>query len=111
MLEDVPDARSALSQIEKALDAHGVKRAVFDQREVGEHADSVREAMWQWAQRSRSVEAIAIMAGTEMAQVRANMTALSRHVKLRAFTDPEEAQRWVRTTIPGHASGFYPKMS
>jgi hypothetical protein len=109
-IEDLADARRAQQQLDDALEGTGARRAVFDRRGQGDHDPEVREAMWSWLSQGGRLDAVALVLDSELARVRANMTAISRHVKLKAFIDPEEAEQWVRTTVPGRSTGFFPRM-
>lgn len=109
-LANPADARAGQMLLEQGLDRYGVKRVLLDQSAIGSHAEDVREAMWKWAQSSGKVEAIALVLADELSGVIANMTAVSRKVKLRAFTELDTAEDWLRKTVIGHTTGFFKPM-
>lgn len=97
-LASVPEAEALQERIEAHLDAHGLasgcRRVVFDNRKTTAHADEVRESMFQWA--TRTFDRVALLLESDMVGVRANMDALSRGAKLRAFHSLPEAIAWLR---------------
>lgn len=87
------------------LDAAHVRRLLMDARGQTEQPSAeVRDAAWSWLRRL-NLERIAYVVGTEEALKlsRINMTAISSHMPMRAFTSVLEAHRWLATTMPGSA--------
>jgi len=107
---DVAEGQQALAAVARALDEHGLKRVLVDQRGTGAQREDVREQFWGWMVEPGRLDAIALVLDSELAGVEANMTAISRHLKLRAFTDRLEAEQWVRRTVPGRQTGFFGKL-
>lgn len=93
-LTSIDDARMLYAELERAFEAHGVRRVLFDQTRAGTVDDPLREAMWTWIE-SAGLEAIAIIVAGELARVRLNMTALSKRLPLRAFVREDEATSWL----------------
>jgi hypothetical protein len=89
------EAERLQGSIERALVEHGVHKLVFDMRGVQEHIEDVRDAMWAWAARGEKVQAVALLIESELSRIRANMTALGRSARVRAFGAPLQAEMWL----------------
>jgi hypothetical protein len=93
-LESVPQAEALQQRVESRCQEVGCRRVVFDNRKTTAHPDDVRAAMFDWA--TTHFEKVALLLESDMIGVRANMEALSRGAKLRAFHDLAEAVAWLR---------------
>lgn len=93
-LESVPQAEALQKRVESRCEQAGCRRVVFDNRKTTAHEDHVRAAMFEWA--STHFDKVALLLESDMIGVRANMEALSRGAKLRAFHDLGEAVAWLR---------------
>ena len=93
-LKSVTEAEALQERVESQCQAAGCRRIVFDNRKTTAHTDDVRTAMFEWA--STTFDRVALLLESEMMGVRANMEALSRGAKLRAFHDLAEAVAWLR---------------
>lgn len=89
--------------VKQHLDAAHVRRLLMDARGQSDMpSPEVREAAWSWLKRL-NLERVAYVVGTEEALKlsRINMTAISSHMPMRAFSSVLEAHRWLATTMPG----------
>jgi len=77
-------------------------RALVDTRDESQApaAHELREELWKWHASERGFEAMAVLLSDPMIVVRINMTALSHGARLKAFTQPADAQRWLRSVRP-----------
>lgn len=92
-LGDLDEARALQAKVERACDAHGSKRVLFDNRETEPPDDEVRAAMFEWAM--TQLERVALLLRSDLKRVRANMDALSRRGRVRAFVVEREAIAWL----------------
>jgi len=69
------------------------KLALFDNRGTEVAADDVRDCMWDWV--AETFSRTALVVNSEMVCVRANMTALMRGVRVRAFSSKVLAASWL----------------
>ena len=95
---DRPEAESMLTEITARLKRLGLAKIVVDQRRIGPHDDDVRSAMWDWAKGAGRRIATALVVDNDLARVRANMTALSSGLQLRAFAVQAQAESWLSAT-------------
>ena len=94
-LANVADARKMQREIVERCLEWGVRRAVFDNRATIAPDDEVRELMWEWLV-DVDLERVALLLESPMAVVRANMTALAKGLKVRAFAELDEARAWLK---------------
>jgi hypothetical protein len=92
-LPDVAAARALQQRVEQACDAQGSRRVLFDNRDTEPPDDEVRDAMFEWA--VNELERVALLLRSDLKRVRANMDALSRRGRVRAFVDEREATAWL----------------
>ena len=99
-LRDCMSARAVQRSIESELVEHGFQKVLFDMRHVDEHDDEVREEMWAWAEKSPHFHALALLIESELSRIRANMTAVGRKARVRAFGSPLQAEMWLVRAQP-----------
>ena len=92
-LGDLDEARALQQRVEHACGVHGSKRVLFDNRETEPPADDVRAAMFEWA--VTELDRAALLLRSDLKRVRANMDALSRRGRVRAFVVENEAIAWL----------------
>ena len=95
LLTSVKEAQLATEEIEAAMRKADKKKILFDMRGIGSHQGDVRDFMWDWADASPDLIAFAILLDDEMAQVRTNMTGVSREVRVKAFGRTSQAESWL----------------
>jgi hypothetical protein len=95
-LATVADARAMQAEIAAASAKTGADIVVFDNRATTEHAEDVREAMFEFVSKHSPFRKVALLLESELLAVRVNMTALSRHAMVRAFGTAEDALAWLR---------------
>jgi hypothetical protein len=105
-MTSVAQAEEMQRAIERAVGDLAKGRVVFDNRETGPPCDEARTAMWTWCRTASQLERVALILENEMATVRANMTAVSEGVRVRAFASLEDATVWLlRGTATHQAQG------
>lgn len=92
-LADVEAARALQVRVERACNAHGTRRVLFDNRDTDAPDDAVRDAMFEWA--VSELDRAALLLRSDLKRVRTNMDALSRRGRVRAFVDEREAVAWL----------------
>ncbi|HWB79437.1 MAG TPA: hypothetical protein VG755_30955 [Nannocystaceae bacterium] len=92
-LGDLDEARALQAKVLHACDARGSRRVLFDNRDTEPPADDVRDAMFEWA--VTELERAALLLRSDLKRVRANMDALSRRGRVRAFVVEHEAIAWL----------------
>lgn len=90
------DIRRVQSAVDVALARAGVRRAIFDNRETEAPSEALRAMMWEWVSNAERFEAVALVLQSKMRGARADMTAVSRGVRLRSFDSMEKAIEWIR---------------
>jgi hypothetical protein len=88
--------------IEGALEESGHRALLIDTRSMPSPPEDARESMWTWTKQHPEI-AIAIVVHSELKRVTANMTAVSRNVRLRSFHDLGEAVSWLKR-VATHSS-------
>jgi hypothetical protein len=105
---DRPEAEAMLTAVTAALKRLGLDKIVVDQRRIGPHGEDVRTVMWDWARGAGRRVATALVVDNELARVRANMTALSSGLQLRAFAVEAQAESWLSATPPRRPTAELP---
>lgn len=95
-LADLSEARELQTAVLHRCSEWGVRRVLFDNRESAAPDESVRDDMWSWISEV-DLERVGLLLTSPMGAVRANMTALSKGVKVRAFGELNEALSWLRS--------------
>ncbi len=93
-VDRVDQAEAIHADVDRSMASHEVCRVLFDYRGLGSELDTIRDAMWPWAERTQ-LEAVGVIVDGELARVRLNMTALSKRVPLRAFDREADAVTWL----------------
>ena len=93
-VDRVDQAEAIHADVDRSMASNHVFRVMFDYRRLGAELDTIRDALWQWAQRTQ-LEAIGVVVDGELARVRLNMMALSKRVPLRAFVREADAVAWL----------------
>jgi hypothetical protein len=73
----------------------GTRRVLFDNRQTLAPEEAVRDMVWAWIRDPTQLERVALLLESSMGVVRANMTAVSQRIRLRAFNSFEEARAWL----------------
>ena len=98
--DDIADVRRVQADVDAALAQSGLRVAVFDNRDTEAPAEHLRTMMWNWVQDTTRFDAVAVVLQSTMRGTRANMTAVSRGVRLRAFDSIDDAAAWLRSGEP-----------
>lgn len=93
-VDRVEQADAIHADVDRSMASNDVFRVMFDYRGLGTELDTIRDAMWRWAEHTQ-LEAIGVVVDGELARVRLNMTALSKRVPLRAFVREADAVTWL----------------
>lgn len=92
-LRDFHDVGRVQAAVDEALGE--LRKAIFDNRNTKAPTEELRDLMWRFVDDPDRFDAVAILLQSDLKQVRANMTALGRRVKLKAFNSLEAAQAWL----------------
>jgi hypothetical protein len=94
-LASLDEARALQKAVRSRCLRAGVRRALFDNRQTLAPEEAIRDLIWAWVRDPADFERVALLLESSMGVVRANMTAVSQKVRLRAFTSFEEARQWL----------------
>ncbi len=94
-IDSVELADDWLEHIEDVLSEHGLARILWDSRPAMPFPSDVRAHFWAWLESSSLVRASAVLMHSEMLRVSANLSAVSRKLVLKAFTEPDVAIAWL----------------
>lgn len=86
-------AQTLQRRIESELRKQPRDLALFDNRSTDTPPDDVRESMWDWV--TDTFDRTSLVLESEMLCVRANMNALVRGVRVRAFSSKILAASWL----------------
>jgi hypothetical protein len=92
------EADAMLAELSAALERRGIAKAMLDQRSLPQLDDDVRDALWEWARGAGRRVAVALVVDGELARMRANMSALTSGLQLRAFALEARAEDWLFAT-------------
>jgi len=97
-LTTAEEMRAYLAALEHFVERAGVTSVLFDARNDGAPRagdKATRDVRWDYLAKRTRITRSAVVAESEIAQTRINMTARAHGVTLRAFLDHESAEKWL----------------
>jgi len=91
----IEELEQVIRALESGLASEGARRLMFDSRGADRTSDEVQERLWAWLE-SAGLDRVATLVSSDMLSISLKMTGLARGVKLRAFDDEAQADRWLR---------------